>query len=55
MVQMVAKAFVDTNILLRAFHDTFPEHVAIRALFDQMLEDEYELWISRQVVREYLV
>lgn len=55
MVMMAAKAFVDTNILLRAFHDTFPEHVSVRALFDQLLDEDYELWISRQVIREYLV
>lgn len=52
---MVARAFVDTNILLRAFHNTFPEHGQVRTLFDQMLDDDYEMWISRQVIREYLV
>jgi predicted nucleic acid-binding protein len=55
MVTMDAKAFVDTNILLRAFHYTFPEHASVRGLFDQLLDEDYELWISRQVIREYLV
>jgi predicted nucleic acid-binding protein len=50
-----AKAFVDTNILLRAFHATFAEHKRVRALFDRMLDEDYELWISRQIIREYLV
>lgn len=52
---MGVKAFVDTNIVLRAFHDTFAEHERIRVLFDRMLDEDYELWISRQVIREYLV
>ncbi len=52
---MGGKAFIDTNILLRAFHEPFAEHVRARALVDQMVDDDYELWISRQVIREYLV
>jgi predicted nucleic acid-binding protein len=52
---MGAKAFVDTNVLLRAFHNTFPEHARARAMVDRMLDDGNELWISRQVLREYLV
>ena len=55
MAMMAAKALVDTNILLRAYHDTFSEHKRVRALFDRMLDEDYELWISRQVIREYLV
>ncbi|MBN1565666.1 MAG: PIN domain-containing protein [Anaerolineae bacterium] len=52
---MTGDAFVDTNILLRAFNSTFSEHPQVRALFDRMLDQDYELWISRQVIREYLV
>ena len=55
MVMMVGKAFVDTNMLLRAFYDTFVEHKSCRALFDRLLGENYELWISRQIIREYLV
>jgi predicted nucleic acid-binding protein len=55
MMKMVARAFVDTNILLRAFHNNFSEHKRVRDLFDFMLEQDYELWISRQIIREYLV
>jgi predicted nucleic acid-binding protein len=54
-VMMAAKAFVDTNILLRAYHNTFPEHNRVRKLFDRIIDEDYEMWISRQVVREYLV
>lgn len=52
---MGAKAFLDTNILLRAYHDTFPEHQAVPQLFDRLLDEDHELWISLQVIREYLV
>src|SRR5690606_38577142 len=55
MMTMVDRAFVDTNILLRAFHKMFPEHAQARALFDRMIDENTELWISRQVIREYLV
>lgn len=52
---MAAEVFVDTNVLLRAFHSAFPEHERVRALFDRLLDEEHDLWISRQVIREYLV
>jgi len=55
MVMMVAKAFVDTNIILRAFHSEFAEHVQVKALFDQTILRDTQLFISRQVIREYLV
>ena len=52
---MPAEAFVDTNVLLRALHSTFPEHEPVRALVDRLIDEDCELWISRQVIREYLV
>jgi predicted nucleic acid-binding protein len=52
---MAAKVFCDTNIILRAYHDVFPRHQAIRATFERLLADNTTLWISRQVIREYLV
>jgi predicted nucleic acid-binding protein len=55
MVMMAAKILVDTNILLRAYHSAFVDHERIRSLFDRMLDEDQELWISRQVIREYLV
>jgi predicted nucleic acid-binding protein len=50
-----AKVFVDTNILLRAFHETMPEHEKAKALIDKMMDEDVEFWISRQIIREYLV
>ena len=50
-----AKAFVDTNVLLRAIHHTLPNHLEANALIYQMWDNDVELWISRQVIREYLV
>jgi predicted nucleic acid-binding protein len=55
MVMMGDKAFVDTNILLRALIPQLPLHQDCEALIQQMWEDDVELWISRQVIREYLV
>lgn len=55
MMTMGAKVFVDTNILLRAFHKDYIEHSRARVLFDKMFDDGNELWISRQVICEYLV
>ncbi len=50
-----AKAFVDTNVLLRAMVPQMALHSEFEALILQMWGDEVELWISRQVIREYLV
>jgi len=50
-----ARAFVDTNILLRAFHNQMEHHTEAKALIEKMWDDGVELWISRQVIREYLV
>ncbi len=52
---MADKVFCDTNIILRAYHDTFPEHIVVKEAFDGLLLDDYDLWISRQIIREYLV
>ena len=49
------KAFVDTNILLRLLSPQMPLHQEAEALIRRQWENEVELWISRQVVREYLV
>jgi predicted nucleic acid-binding protein len=55
MVMMAGKAFVDTNILLRAIIRQLDQHIEAEALIRKMWNDEVELWISRQVIREYLV
>ncbi|MBI1255887.1 MAG: PIN domain-containing protein [Chloroflexi bacterium] len=50
-----AKAFVDTNVLLRSFQATMPLHDEALALITKARNDGYELWVSRQVMREYIV
>jgi predicted nucleic acid-binding protein len=51
---MAGKAFVDTNILLRATNAQFPFHEQALALTRSEIQAGTELWISRQIVREYL-
>src|SRR5262245_57315992 len=51
----LAKAFVDTNILLRAIIPQMLLHSQCEALVHQLWVDDTELWISRQIIREYLV
>lgn len=48
-------AFVDTNVLLRATLVTMLLHREASALLDTQRERGATLWISRQVIREYLV
>jgi predicted nucleic acid-binding protein len=50
-----AKAFIDTNVLVRAFHEPMDQHAETKALIERLWDDGAELWISRQVLREYLV
>lgn len=50
-----ARAFVDTNVLLRAFIDTLPLHEEAQQLILSQRQQGVELWVSRQVIREYLV
>lgn len=52
---MGVKAFVDTNILLRALMTEMDFHSEADALLKQMLEEDAELWISGQVIREFIV
>lgn len=49
------KAFVDTNVLLRATLAEMPLHHQAEAVVRNMRDAQTELWISRQVIREYLV
>lgn len=55
MMTMGGKVFLDTNIVLRAFHDDFAEHARVQALFDRLIAEDTQFFISRQVIREYLV
>lgn len=50
-----AKAFVDTNILLRALSADMNQHAQAEALLKSYWQGGAELWISGQVIREYLV
>jgi predicted nucleic acid-binding protein len=54
-MMMAAKAFVDTNVLLRSIIPQMSQHQEAEALIQRFWEDDYELWISRQIIREYLV
>jgi len=45
--------FVDTNVLIRLHVETAPEHNTIREVIKQLITDGYEIWVSRQVLREY--
>jgi len=49
-----ARAFVDTNILLRALYPQMKLHQEARGLIRRMWDDGIELWISRQILREFI-
>src|SRR5258705_10456145 len=55
MPTMAGKAFVDTNVLLRAMVRQMKHHQEAETLIQTMWDDGVELWINRQVIREYLV
>jgi len=48
------RIFVDTNILTRATIDAVPLHTEARALLDKLWDEGVELFISHQVIREYI-
>lgn len=52
---MSGKVFIDTNILLRATIERFPLHQNAKQLVAAQIIADNELWISRQVLREYMV
>lgn len=45
--------FLDTNILLRYDILETPEHQQVRSAVKTLIEWDCQLWISRQVIREY--
>jgi predicted nucleic acid-binding protein len=52
---MTAKAvFVDTTILVYATQSTSPLHVRARQRIDEIAQAGATLWISRQIVREFV-
>ncbi len=52
---MADSAFVDTNVLLRAMTPKLPLHLESEALIQRMWATNCDLWVSRQVIREYIV
>jgi len=50
----ISKAFVDTNVLIRSLTTTAPLHHEADALLKRVRGEDAELWISRQVIREYI-
>lgn len=55
MMIMGVKVFVDTNILLRAILTDIEWHTEADELLKEMLREDAELWISGQVIREFIV
>src|SRR5579862_2153644 len=55
MGTMGVKAFVDTNILLRSLLTEIELHTEADALLKRMLREDTELWISGQIIREFIV
>lgn len=52
---MVDRVMIDTNIVLRALHPNLPDHLLCRRLILNARTLGEELWVSRQIIREYLV
>lgn len=49
------KVFVDTNILLRAVLTQMKQHAEVDALVKHTVREGAELWISGQIIREFIV
>jgi len=47
-------AFVDTNVLVYASQTQSAFHDKATAVLDRARREQKELWISRQILREYL-
>ncbi len=50
-----ARIFFDTNIVLRLLNQTLSQHDEVTLLVERVKDHYAEIWISRQVMREYLV
>lgn len=50
----VKRVFVDTNILVSALLPESPRYFHARGILRRLAEADAEVWISRQVIREYL-
>ena len=49
-----AKVFVDTNVLIRGTISTAPYHQEAAKHIFERIDQGIEMWISRQIVREYI-
>jgi predicted nucleic acid-binding protein len=47
------RVFLDTNILIRSTVATAPKHYETQAALARLWDSGAELWISRQILREY--
>lgn len=47
------RVFLDTNVLIRLHVDTAPLHTEVQHAIRTLLSRGSEIWISRQVLREY--
>ncbi|KAB2902364.1 MAG: PIN domain-containing protein [Anaerolineae bacterium] len=52
---MDGNVFIDTNILLRAVLAEMKQHSQVDALLKRAIREETELWISGQIIREFIV
>jgi predicted nucleic acid-binding protein len=54
-MKMVGKptVMIDTNILLRYLIQDFPDYPKIKKLVDDLIHQGYQIWISRQIIREF--
>lgn len=52
---MPDKIFFDTNILIYLSNEDSPYHSEAEVEFERILKTKAEVWISRQVLREYAV
>ncbi|MAS37946.1 MAG: VapC toxin family PIN domain ribonuclease [Anaerolineaceae bacterium] len=50
-----AKVFLDTNILLRLILTQMNQHTEVDVLVKRTMREGAELWISGQVIREFIV
>ena len=55
MTKMADKAFVDTNVMLRATFSGMNLHEECKSFLERLLVENTDLWINNQVIREFCV
>lgn len=55
MTTTIVRALADTNVVLRATIADANLHEPAKALIEGLWRDGIEVWISRQIIREYIV